>query len=125
MVIEWSYVSPFVSILLAVFLPWILTRKIHQDMEPMLEKALDRAIKDRPDSESVRKAIQEAVKFTEESVRREYATKESMARLEERLDSLASKEAVMRLSTQIENVMTLLEKLDKRLANYTSKDSRD
>lgn len=94
-------------------------------MEPMLEKALDRAIKDRPDSESVRKAIQEAVKFTEESVRREYATKESMARLEERLDSLASKEAVMRLSTQIENVMTLLEKLDKRLANYTTKDSRD
>jgi len=125
MVIEWSNVAPFISIICAVFLPWVLTRKIHQDMEPALEKALDHAIRNRPDTEAVRKAIQEAVKDTEDSVRREYATKEGLARLEERLDSLASKEAVMRLSTQIENVMTLLEKLDKRLANYTSKDSRD
>ena len=105
--IEWTQIAPFVSIVISGFLPWVLTRKIHQDMEPMLEKAL----KARPTAEDVRTLIEDSAKKAEDAVRREYVNKEAFARMEVRLDAVASKESVARLSGQIDNVEKQLTRL--------------
>lgn len=105
--IQWTDIAPFASLILSGFLPWVLSRKIHQDIEPMLDKAL----KARPSSDEVRALIDDNTKRTEESMRREYATKEALARLEARFDSLASKEAVAKLSSQIDGMDATLNRL--------------
>lgn len=105
--IEWTQITPFVSLIVSALLPWILTRKIHQDMEPLLEKAL----KARPTSDDVRALIEDSAKKAEDAVRREYVNKEAFARMEARLDAVASKESVVRLSGQMDSVEKQLSRL--------------
>lgn len=108
-----------VPAIFSTFIPWMFSRKIAQDTEGLIEKNVDKALKTRPTEERVRDLLKEEIRDQEKLAADRFATKEAFARFEARIetkiDSLASKESVASLSTQVDSMVKIMERLDGKM----------
>lgn len=122
--------SKLLPILLGSFLPWVFSKKIKDDAEVLVNKRLDEKLESRPTEDKVREILEQEVRKQEGAAMDRFATKEAFARLEARietkLESLASKESVAALSSDVSTLIRLTEKMDKKFDSifHKQKDTR-